>query len=435
MKSTSTTPEALRASEQDGVRLADAHRRAEELRMLLDVGRAITGTLDLEEVLDVSAGILAELVDASNSFIMLHDERNDELRGAGCSNLGWREAFRHVRLPLSGPSIAAQAVRERAPVAVDDVSVTIHARSVRTWMYGEKSLLAVPLLVRDSPIGCIIVDDVRVPRAWGEAEIERVTLIAHQIAIAIANARLYDDLRRTYAKVAQAQEALVKRERLAALGELAAVVAHEVRNPLGVMFNSLASLSRLVPLKGDAKVLFDIVGEEAERLDRIVRDLLDFARPNPPSLATRPLGPLLAEALEATTRDASQVRGVLEVDPELHEIPLDERMIRQALLNLFSNGVQAMPKGGELKVAARLVSEDDEPWVRVDVADRGGGIAPEFAERIFQPFFTTKATGTGLGLAVVKRVIEGHRGRIDFESTPGEGTTFTLLLPAREEDR
>jgi len=402
--------------------------------MLLDVGRAITGTLDLEEVLDVSAGILAELVDASNSFIMLHDERNEELRGAGCSNSSWRESFRQVRLSLSGTSIAAQAARDRAPVAVDDVSVTIHAQSVRTRMYGEKSLLAVPLLVRDSAIGCIIVDDVRAPRAWGAAEIERVTLIAHQIAIAIANARLYDDLRRTYAKVAEAQVELVKRERLAALGELAAVVAHEVRNPLGVMFNSLSALSRLLHLEGDAKVLFDIVGEEAERLDRIIRDLLAFARPNQPSLVTRPLGPLLAEALEAATRDAPQVRGVLELDPDLPEIPLDERMMRQALLNLFSNGVQSMPKGGELRVAAGL-SDGPNPSVQVEVADRGGGVAPEFVEKIFQPFFTTKATGTGLGLAVVKRVIEGHRGRIEFESAPGEGTTFSIRLPASEGNR
>jgi len=434
MKETSTTPAGLLPEEPGGVRLAEAHRRAEELRMLLDVGRAITGTLELEEVLDVSAGILAELVDASNSFILLLDDRIGELRGAGCSNPRWRDSFRHVRLSMNGTSVAVQAVRRCEPVAVEDVRDTIHAHSVRTRMYDEKSLLAVPLLVRESPIGCILVDDVRAPRCWGEAEIERVRLIAHQIAIAIANARLYDDLRRSYAKLAEAQVELVKRERLAALGELAAVVAHEVRNPLGVMFNSLSSLSRLLHLDGDAKVLFDIVGEEAERLDRIIRDLLDFARPHDPTLSTRPLGPLLADALEAATHDAPHVRPILEVDPDLPEIPLDERMMRQALINLFSNGVQSMPKGGELRVAARLTGGPN-PEVEVEVSDQGGGIAPEFSGKIFQPFFTTKATGTGLGLAVVKRVVEGHRGRIDFETRPGEGTTFSVFLPAHEGSR
>ncbi|HEY0838896.1 MAG TPA: ATP-binding protein, partial [Vulgatibacter sp.] len=156
-----------------------------------------------------------------------------------------------------------------------------------------------------------------------------------------------------------------------------------------------------------------------------------FARPHDPSLASRPLAPLLEDTVQAATTDSPHVRAILDVDPDLPDIAVDERMMRQALLNLVSNGVQAMPKGGELKVSAHLTDTGERgPMVRIDVADRGAGVPPEFAERIFQPFFTTKATGTGLGLAVVKRVIEGHRGRIEFQSAPGEGTTFSVLLPA-----
>ncbi|AKU89676.1 GAF domain-containing sensor histidine kinase [Vulgatibacter incomptus] len=416
--------------------LAGATRRADELTLMLEVGRAITGSLELEEILDVSAESLARMVDASNSFILLVDDDSKELRGVGCSNPTWREMFRGVRIPLAGRTLAAKAVRALQPIVVEDVSLTEHAHGVRTKLFGEKSLLAVPLVVRNSAIGCIIVDDVRNPRAWGAAEIERVTLIAHQIAVAIANARLYDDLRTSYAELRRTQEELVERERLAALGELAAMVAHEVRNPLGVIFNSLGSLGRLLRPEGDAKVLLDIVGEEAERLDRIVRELLEFARPRVPSMQLEPLGPLIEEALRVSAShpgtSAARVETTLDLPPSLPLVPLDKGMMRQALLNLFLNGIQSMPKGGRLQVR---VEQAEGSRIRIEVRDQGGGIAPEFAERIFQPFFTTKATGTGLGLAVVKRVLDDHRGTITFESRQGEGSTFNVFLPFEETAR
>jgi signal transduction histidine kinase len=249
-----------------------------------------------------------------------------------------------------------------------------------------------------------------------------------------ANARLFEDLRRSYAELARTQEELVKRERLAALGELSAVVAHEVRNPLGVIFNAMGPLRRLLQPTGDARMLLDIVGEEADRLNRIVADLLDFSRPPVPSLERESLAALLEDLLDAVRNDPSSrgVTIVAELSPALPPVRIDARMIRQALLNVVQNAIQAMPRGGTVRISAHREEAAGVPWATVVVADEGPGVPPELAAQIFQPFFTTKATGTGLGLAVVKRIVEDHRGRIELGSPPGGGTTFTVRLPIHE---
>ncbi len=410
---------------------ADAQRRVGELKLLLDVGSMITGSLELDRILEASAKTLARMIEASNTFIMLLDAKARELRGVTVSSPELRESFRSVRIHLDEPSIAARAVNTRAAVVVRDAesSTEVNRRLVRR--YGEKSLLALPLLVRDEPIGAVVIDDVNHLRTWTDPEIERATLITHQIAVAVANAGLFEDLRRSYAELARTQEELVKRERLAALGELSAVVAHEVRNPLGVIFNSLGSLRRILKPSGDAAMLLDIVGEEADRLNRIVGDLLDFARPHEPSLQPEPLGDIVRDVVDAAGSDpaATGVEVRTDVADELPLVRADARMIRQALLNLVINGLQAMPKGGSLELTVKPVRRGNQTMVQLDVSDSGPGIPAEFAERIFQPFFTTKASGTGLGLAVVKRIIDAHRGELSVQNRPGGGTTFTLRLP------
>lgn len=416
---------------QNALLFADARRRVDELRLLLEVGRAITGSLDLEEILQTSAHSVARLVDSSNAFILLLDPERNQLVGAACSNETWREGFRTVSLPVDESNVPGVCLKTGAPVVIRDVALSPFAGSPRVQRYQEKSILALPLIIRDEPIGCLLLDDTRRPRDWTPGEIERATVIAHQVAIAMANARLFENLKESYAKLAHTQEELVKRERLAALGELSAVVAHEVRNPLGVIYNSLGSIRRMLQPTGDPAMLLDIVQEEAERLDRIVRDLLDFARPHEPTLEWATIPDLLGEALGSV--GGSQVpAGVevdLDVDPGLPEIRLDVRMIRQALLNLLVNGMQAMPRGGALQIRVGAESSGGSRWLQVEIEDEGSGVPPELKDRLFQPFFTTKATGTGLGLAVVKRFIDAHGGTISFRSEPGQGTVFTLRLP------
>lgn len=215
-------------------------------------------------------------------------------------------------------------------------------------------------------------------------------------------------------------------------------MAHEVRNPLGVIFNALSSLRKLAAPAPAVTTLLDIMSEEADRLNRMIGDLLDFSRPATPSLRAAELEPLLFEVLNAAVPEPAEkgLRVDCGVEKNLPRISMDARLLRQALWNLLQNAVQAMPRGGEIRVCAAV--EPPEPgteprWVRLDVGDTGPGFSEAMRSRIFQPFFTTKASGTGLGLAVVQRIVEDHQGTISVSSERGVGTTFTLrLLIAKE---
>jgi signal transduction histidine kinase len=296
-------------------------------------------------------------------------------------------------------------------------------------------MLVVPLVRRGSaPVGAIAVR--RVSRALGFHEelpsardLPFLELVAQVIAAAVTNATLVRDLQASYGALEAAQRSLVDRERLAALGEFAAVVAHEVRNPLGSIFNATSLLRRLVAAEPESLAVLEILHEEAARLNQIVTDLIDFARPHPPALRPEDLRKLVEAALEGVRNATPGARLEIIGDEGPVHAWIDARMIRQAIVNLVVNAVQASPEGAPVTV--RLAS-DGERFVEVEVRDRGPGITPNLRDRIFEPFFTTKATGTGLGLSVVKRVVEAHGGTISVaDGDRAVGTTFTIRVPVR----
>jgi signal transduction histidine kinase len=244
----------------------------------------------------------------------------------------------------------------------------------------------------------------------------------------VANANA---LEHSSAQLRAAQVELVRRERLAALGELSAVVAHEVRNPLAVIFNALSTLRKQQPVTADAATLLDIVQEEAERLKRVVGDLLDFARPHELSVDSVPPSRLVEGAVAAASGNDGGDQVSTEIDEDLPSIRCDEHLIRQALINLITNALQAPGRTEAVQVRA-FAKDDPVTAVCFSVYDDGMGISEEAAERMFTPFFTTRASGTGLGLAIVKRVVEAHGGEIVWH--PGgdsgeKGVTFTLSIP------
>jgi PAS domain S-box-containing protein len=225
------------------------------------------------------------------------------------------------------------------------------------------------------------------------------------------------------------QADLVRRERLATLGELAAMVAHEVRNPLGVIFNALATLRRVDPAGADAHSMHALIGDEAERLDRMVTALLELARPGDAALAPTVVAEVLRDAIDAA-RVVSQEEGEVRLDlpPSLPVAPLDAQKLQLAVTNLVTNALQAPKRRGPVVVRASV--ESGAPaMLRIEVVDDGVGVPPQLAERVFTPFFTLRAKGTGLGLAVVRRVAEAHRGTATHEPTPGGGATFVVRVP------
>jgi signal transduction histidine kinase len=227
-------------------------------------------------------------------------------------------------------------------------------------------------------------------------------------------------------ELASAQEELIRKERLAALGEMSAVVAHEVRNPVAVIFNAAAAMRKN---PGERDKLLAIVEEEAGRLKRMVTDLLDFARPASVHLVEEPLAPIIESALESIRHSMGQPAIAVHVSLEepLPPFLCDVRLLRQALINLITNAIEAPGREGRVRITGAK-SEDGN--LRLRVADDGQGISEADCARIFRPFFTTRATGTGLGLAVVQRIVEAHGGTIAHSPTPGGGATFEIQLPA-----
>lgn len=236
-------------------------------------------------------------------------------------------------------------------------------------------------------------------------------------------------LEETQRQLAQAQAELVKKEQLAALGELAAVVAHEVRNPLGVIFNALQTIKRTSKIDEQGRLMLDVIDEEAERLNSMVTSLLDLARPEAPRLVLTQVIELVRSSIDAarvSTEPEAEVR--LNIPEPLPLALVDEQKMHQALVNLISNALQATGKRGPVVVRV-TIEKGQRSMLRVDVIDDGHGVAPELRERVFAPFFTERARGTGLGLAVVRRVAEAHQGEVSVEATPGGGATFVLRVP------
>ncbi len=232
------------------------------------------------------------------------------------------------------------------------------------------------------------------------------------------------------------------KKRLATIGEMAAGMAHEIRNPLASLSGSLQVLSKDVRLEDEeSRRLMEIALKETERLNGIITAFLMYARPIPLNRKRWDINQLVEETL-SLLRNSKEYRDNIEI--QSHRSPgelwavVDPDQIRQVFWNLSINACQAMPKGGRLFVSTRAVTVNSNkdrlgtPWIEVTFSDNGFGIQQENISKIFYPFFTTKDRGSGLGLSIVHRVIETHQGRVHVESRPGQGTRFTLLLPAGE---
>jgi two-component system, sporulation sensor kinase E len=220
---------------------------------------------------------------------------------------------------------------------------------------------------------------------------------------------------------------LIRADRLAALGELVAGVAHEIRNPLAIIKGSLQVYAQTVPPSDDVHELSKIINQEIDRLDKVIKALLDFGRPSPSKTRECDLASVLDETITLTGKYAKQL-GIDVIADKTGPLPLvtaDPDQIKQVLVNLISNAVQAMPDGGVVHLGAHV----GDGCVALTVRDEGVGIEPAQLAHIFDPFRTTRDGGTGLGLTIVHRIVEAHHGHIRVESEPGKGTTFTISLP------
>jgi signal transduction histidine kinase len=239
-----------------------------------------------------------------------------------------------------------------------------------------------------------------------------------------------EELRHSHAELRQIQDELSSKRQLAVVGELAAAIAHEVRNPLAVIVNAVAGLRRGSLRPEDRTTLLDIVEEEAGRLNRLVGDLLRFARPF--SISRQPVSlSELANRFNDAEREGQTVAVRVDGSPDADTVWVDPNLFRLVFDNLISNARQAMRDGGTVDVRIREDLASAEPSVRIEIEDKGHGMASDVRRRALDPFYTTRPSGTGLGLPIVQRIVEAHGGWLGIESAEGVGTTVTLHFPVK----
>jgi two-component system NtrC family sensor kinase len=320
-------------------------------------------------------------------------------------------------------------MREREPVLVDDAQSDprfFGAIDVATGLT-TRSVVAVPLRYKGAVWG--VVEAINGARGkFGKRDREMLESLARSAAIAIENARLFQAERELHRLVDQSRLQLAQTEKMAAMGRLAASLAHEINNPLQAIYNCLHMLLHFDLETEDRQEYLQTATEEVERLSGIVTRTLDFARRPPQEMKAADLNEIIAKVLTLANKYFQHCHIELEQELSLHLPPIlataDE--LTQVLLNLILNAVDAMPEGGTLRVTSWL---GEDKRVAVALSDTGRGIPPEYLQRIFEPFFSTKNNGTGLGLAISYSIVQRHGGEIKVESQVEEGTTFTVWLP------
>ena len=406
----------------------EAHHRANELTALNKSIQAMVSTLDFESVLKLVIGEVRTLLDTEGASVLLRDPGSDDLVFTAVAGPG-SEQLVGKRVPITS-GIAGWVMREREPVVVDDAQSDprfFGGIDVATGLT-TRSVVAVPLRFKGAVWG--VVEAINGARGkFGKRDSEMLESLARSAAIAIENARLFQAERELHRLVDQSRVQLAQTEKLAAMGRLAASLAHEINNPLQAIYNCLHMLLHFDLEAEDRKEYLQTATEEVERLSGIVTRTLDFARRPRQEMKQVPLNEIIVKVLMLANKYFQHCHIELEreLSPQLPPLLAISDELAQVFLNLILNAVDAMPEGGTLRVTSRLA---EEGRVAVAFSDTGRGIPPEHLQRVFEPFFSTKNNGTGLGLAISYSIVQRHGGEIKVESQVEGGTTFTVWLPA-----
>jgi signal transduction histidine kinase len=474
----------------DATRLAeDKDRQADQLSLLYEINNALLSTMKFEQILHIilTAITLGDGMGFNRAMLFLTDERRNCLigmMGVGPENAQqagdiWKtlegkrnklaenlsslsnsnsphgtqldEMVRRINVPLDkGECVLARTVREQRPFNIDygrdgvmcqrdcelhrDVNCVLRSK----WEEGVQSyrFATVPLWGRERTIGVIVVDNIYNGRPITDDDIQLLTMFTRQAGLAIENCILYKYLEDAHLQLKKAQETLLQREKLAALGEMAASVAHEIKNPLVSIGGFTRRLQKNLENGVSEKRYTEAIINEVNRLEGILNDILNFSKASDVVFEKFDVNRIIEETLMGMEDELKSkgIRVVKSFGGNLPEIPCDYQQIKQVFINLLSNARDAMGGGGRLTVSTFPLSQEGRDYIGIEIADTGGGIPSQVLHNIFNPFFTTKGWGTGLGLAICHRIVEGHGGAVEVANDPGRGVTFTVKLPVEGGD-
>jgi two-component system NtrC family sensor kinase len=414
------------------------------LAALNSISQTVSSSLDLSEVLRQTIDKILEVLESDSVRIYLLDERRETLHLAAFKGLSDEAIVNgHMRTRKTGEGVLGETALTGEIRVIDNLQRMSNPYVETILREGLKSSIYIPLLSKGKSVGVMCVSrhpSVRV----SEDYVEFLAAIGNQIGVAVDHANLYESITKAYQDLKEAQEQVVRTEKLASLGKLSATIAHEINNPIAAVLTYVRLMKKLVEKDRfkperleDVSRYLDTMESETSRCGEIVKNLLAFSRRSKTTIAPQSMEEVIdkTSALIAHDLRIHEIQLVKEIETGLPKVLCDFKQIQQALLNLMSNASEAMTKGGTLTVCARR--SEREGFLALSVSDTGSGMTEEELKNIFEPFFTTKeeGKGVGLGLSVVYGIITRHNGSIEVESKPGKGSTFNILLPIAAEGR
>ena len=401
----------------------------------------INRSLDLKDVLTSTIDKTLEIVDPDSVRIYLLDVREGVLRLTAHKGLSKEIVeMRRVKVRKVGDGLVGQAFQTGKTQVIDNLLRSKDAYVEFLIEAGFRSTVYIPLTSKGEAVGVMCVSS-KSAFTFSTDYVEFLTAIGNQIGVAIHNARLYEDIKTAYQELKEAQEQVIRTEKLASLGKLSASIAHEINNPIAAVLTYIKLMIKLVSqghftqerMKDISRYL-GTMASEMTRCGEIVKNLLAFSRQSKIEIKPHDIDQILNKTLILTSHDLQlkEIQLRSDIAPDLPKVMGDFWQLQQVFMNLISNGSEAMEKGGTLSISARPAKKDG--FLEIVISDTGCGISGQDQKSIFEPFFTTKEEekGVGLGLSVVYGIITNHKGSIEVESEVGKGSTFRVFLPVNQ---
>jgi len=325
--------------------------------------------------------------------------------------------------------VVTLCTKEMKPIIVKDAVKDPRVSNEFRKALGVNEFVCVPLIAKNEPIGVIVADNVYTAEPISDERVNTLTMFVNQASLAIENAVTYKSLEDKIDQLTETQQRLIRSEKLAAIGSMSSYVAHEIRNPLVTIGGFAKTLSRFTFTDAKIKVNIDIIIEEVKHLEKILNNITDFAKPSKPEKIDVQICEIMENTCLLMENYFQEKHITLQKKYEtgVPEAPVDPTQIKQVFLNILMNAVESMPDGGKLDVNIESIDGS----VKIYIVDAGKGMKQGVLQNIYDPFFTTKPSGTGVGLSVSLKIIEDHGGTIDAISEQGKGTTMLLTLPIK----
>ena len=385
-----------------------------------EISTLVHASTRVQEILEMVVWKSTQLIGAKGAFLWTLNL--DEQRPDLSASYGLGEKYL-IKEPVSKLEIITEVCRANKLIVIEDIIKNPRVRyGQELWDEGVRMVLDIPLVITEGVLGMMRLCFGE-KKKFSHDELDLFLAVAEVSACAIDKARLVEEQESRYDHLA------LQTEKLSALGRMSAGIAHEINNPLAGILLFSTNIRKKVPEEGPVKNGLDVIIREAMRCKGIIQDLLAFSRDREPKKVSANINTIIDQTLSLLENEFHLHHISLEknLESEIPNIFLDLNLMQQVFVNILMNAVQAMDENGVITILSNM--SQDQKNVKIEIADTGRGIPPDDMEKVFEPFFSTKENGTGLGLAVSYGIIKKHQGDIQIFSEPGRGTRFTIDMP------